>query len=410
MVVILVLGVLEYKIGCTAIAMLVSSIHGKFRRPIANKLHGIRRDSIRVRRQIWANTVLLSSTFLFFYSPNPRSHPDDHNDQTSCDDATLPVHSISTMKSRRRLNHIIVLALWLLNYETTANVCNASQSHNNDQMKSDAKECGIGNSSSPNKGAYQWDPEKIQPCSIVQMTWKEIKTKFGSTGLPPMYPHPLVIKEGNRNTKFRSSCQKDQILDFFPSDFPVTLSSSNSFSEHRRTIPLRQYMFELEEQVQQLPNQLSNETWYLFGETYSEQWKQFLSNYELPICEACQADSVALSFGIGNRGSGVQWHVHGPGFSEAIVGRKRRFLFVGASFLVQDSNYYAFLIMSRLDFIQRQAKLPQGSDIEKLDGTQLPCYGKRGQTIRMHLRSWRCHLFSKHGKLDEAAVVACIFL
>ena len=31
----------------------------------------------------------------------------------------------------------------------------------------------------------------------------------------------------------------------------------------------------------------------------------------------------ALSFGIGGKGSGVQWHVHGPGFSsESIYGSK----------------------------------------------------------------------------------------
>jgi ribosomal protein L16 Arg81 hydroxylase len=71
-----------------------------------------------------------------------------------------------------------------------------------------------------------------------------------------------------------------------------------------------------------LPAQRANETWYLFGETYSEDWKRLLEHYELPSCHACDRDLVALSFGIGNRGSGVQWHVHGPGFSEAIHGRK----------------------------------------------------------------------------------------
>ena len=69
---------------------------------------------------------------------------------------------------------------------------------------------------------------------------------------------------------------------------------------------------------------LSNETWYLFGETYSPEWKLFLQHYELPFCEACLPDSVALSFGIGDCGSGVQWHVHGPGFSEAVIGKKRK--------------------------------------------------------------------------------------
>jgi hypothetical protein len=70
------------------------------------------------------------------------------------------------------------------------------------------------------------------------------------------------------------------------------------------------------------PDQLSNETWYLFGETYTKDWKKLLENYTLPPCQTCVKELVALSFGIGNRGSGVQWHSHGPGFSEALHGRK----------------------------------------------------------------------------------------
>jgi ribosomal protein L16 Arg81 hydroxylase len=77
------------------------------------------------------------------------------------------------------------------------------------------------------------------------------------------------------------------------------------------------------------PDQKSNETWYLFGETYSPEWKQLLQHYQLPPCQACNdnKDLVALAFGIGNSGSGVQWHVHGPGFSEAVHGRKHWILY-----------------------------------------------------------------------------------
>jgi hypothetical protein len=64
----------------------------------------------------------------------------------------------------------------------------------------------------------------------------------------------------------------------------------------------------------------------LFVRTASE-WKKLLQQYELPPCHTCTAKSVALSFGIGNRGSGVQWHTHGPGFSEALHGRKHWILF-----------------------------------------------------------------------------------
>jgi hypothetical protein len=61
------------------------------------------------------------------------------------------------------------------------------------------------------------------------------------------------------------------------------------------------------------------------------EWKQLLQHYELPPCHTCTPDLVALSFGIGNRGSGVSWHVHGPGFSQAIHGRKHWILYERAS-------------------------------------------------------------------------------
>ena len=140
-----------------------------------------------------------------------------------------------------------------------------------------------------------------------------------------MYPEPLVIVDDQRtrNLKLQHLSAQSNILANFPENFNVTLSSSNSFSEHRRTIPFRMYIEEMLTEGELTPDKLSNETWYLFGETYSEQWKDFLDVYEVPPCEACNMpDLVALSFGVGNRGSGVQWHVHGPGFSEAVVGRK----------------------------------------------------------------------------------------
>lgn len=240
------------------------------------------------------------------------------------------------MTNRWYLYQLIALSLWMLNGITTADICSASTSSdnsNNSNNKSNGRQCII----NPNNSfTYQWDPKATHPCNIVRMTWKEVQAKFGSKGLPPMYPHPLVITtldEHSRNPHFCSLSQEDQIIHSFPADFNVTLSSSNSFSEHRRIIPFKQYLQEMEQQVEQLPDQRSNETFYLFGETYSDEWKQFLSSYQIPLCEACMKDSVALSFGIGNRGSGVQWHVHGPGFSEAIVGRKRTLLACFAAIL-----------------------------------------------------------------------------
>jgi len=185
-----------------------------------------------------------------------------------------------------------------------------------------------------------WNPRGDHPCTVDTITMNEFRKKYPK-GLPPLHPQPLIIrsslsssphssssnnkKQTGRNARFRELTRHDTILDSFPANFTVTLSSSNSFSEHRRTIPLSQYLEEVTTGPPLDPSTLSNETWYLFGETYSPEWKSLLSAYEVPPCEACfdqSGDLVALSFGIGNSGSGVQWHVHGPGFSEAVHGRK----------------------------------------------------------------------------------------
>ena len=172
--------------------------------------------------------------------------------------------------------------------------------------------------------SYRWVPEAQHPCTIARMSSEEFRRRFGPRGLPPLYRTPLVIQSPTstqRNHVLRQLTGFDSISEYFGPDFNVTLSSSNSFSEHRKTLKLTYYLQGLA-QSETLPHQLSNETWYFFGETYSDEWKKLLLHYELPTCHACVRDMVALSFGIGNRGSGVQWHVHGPGFAETIWGRK----------------------------------------------------------------------------------------
>lgn len=185
-----------------------------------------------------------------------------------------------------------------------------------------------------------WNPKDDHPCTIEKISMKNFLKKYGNEGgLPPLYPRPLVITSsaigrdgdnGNnmRNSKFRDLMKSNTILDSFPVNFTVTLSSSNSFSEHRRTVPFQTYLKEVITGPALDAETKSNETWYLFGETYSQEWKDVLKDYQVPPCQACKDDSlVALSFGIGNSGSGVQWHVHGPGFSETIHGRKHWILY-----------------------------------------------------------------------------------
>ena len=171
--------------------------------------------------------------------------------------------------------------------------------------------------------SWQWLPEEEHPCNIRRLSIQGVYREFGSKGLPPLYKQPIIIHANpERNAHLRSITTRDVITQQFDSDFNVTLSSSNALSERRRTIPLQQYLDEMEATPETSPRQLSNESWYLFGETYTDEWQNLLQSYELPPCQTCERSLSALSFGIGNRGSGVQWHTHGPGFSEALHGRK----------------------------------------------------------------------------------------
>ena len=145
------------------------------------------------------------------------------------------------------------------------------------------------------------------------MTLRQVLETFGPSGIPALFPEPVIIRASDsfRNEQFRLLTEREEIVRYFGEDFNVTLSSSNSLSENRRTIPLKQYIDETVATKETFPDQLANESWYLFGETFSDEWSAFLKHYEIPPCYTCSDWPVALAFGIGNRGSGVQWHTHG---------------------------------------------------------------------------------------------------
>ena len=179
---------------------------------------------------------------------------------------------------------------------------------------------------------WKWSLDGDQRCNVKRITFSKLYDSFSKNGLPPLYKHPIII-HGERPAANPSVCQEfskmtslSNITDTLPKGFQVTLSSSNSFSAHRRSIPLTQYLSETVED-ETFPHHLSNETWYLFGETYTSDWVEMLNHFCLPPCETCSKDLSALAFGIGGRGSGVQWHIHGPGFSECIHGRKHWVLY-----------------------------------------------------------------------------------
>ncbi|KAL3795918.1 hypothetical protein HJC23_002189 [Cyclotella cryptica] len=216
---------------------------------------------------------------------------------------------------------------------------------------------------------WKWDPtSKSHPCNIHRISHSDLLRLYGPLGLPNLYPYPLVIypddvdsnnnNQGDgskyrtrRNEFFANLTSIDNLPKQFSADFNVTLTGSDSLSSHRRIVPLTQYLEEViigNQHIgfpgETLPYQLGNETWYLFGETFTSEWANFLQNYQLPSCHSCtelhyQQHLVALSFGIGNIGSGVQWHLHGPGFSETIHGRKHWVLYPPQLRPEYDLNY-----------------------------------------------------------------------
>ena len=74
----------------------------------------------------------------------------------------------------------------------------------------------------------------------------------------------------------------------------------------------------------------ANNSWYLFGDNDHKEWRSVFAAYKQPeyilAHERLSGFEAALSFGIGASGTGVPFHVHGPGFSEVLWGRKRWFL------------------------------------------------------------------------------------
>ena len=171
--------------------------------------------------------------------------------------------------------------------------------------------------------------------------------------LPALFEHPIILvtdddiednedNASNYDTKrmnFRYLVDQSNITKTLGNEFMVELSSSNSYSSHRKRVTLDEYLNDVVSN-EIMSDQMSNETWYLFGETFNEDWRnKLLDVYPLPPCQTCEPHLSALSFGIGGIGSGVQWHFHGPGFSETIHGRKHFVLFPPEQEPDFDPNY-----------------------------------------------------------------------
>ena len=131
---------------------------------------------------------------------------------------------------------------------------------------------------------------------------------------------PVVIHGVDDNDRFRRMTARLELLSRFGA-MEVVLASSNTFSKKKRRTTLHDYLSTLDTAIDGAIN--GTETFYLFGDNFSDEWQQFYAHYDFP---AYAGTRNTPAFGAGGPSSGVPFHVHGPAFGETLHGRKRWFL------------------------------------------------------------------------------------
>jgi len=174
-----------------------------------------------------------------------------------------------------------------------------------------------------NNGGWETYPEDVPvrpgPCNIP---WRDGTLEQEEFIKKYAYSMPVIIRDGANNDLFRALTEKGELLNKYGGSI-VRLSSANSFSYEKRDISFHDYC---RNHIRpQNRNTLGNETFYMFGDNDYEEWRDLLDEYNQPKY-TLPRHHPALSFGVAGPGSGVPFHFHGPGFAEAVHGRKRWFL------------------------------------------------------------------------------------
>lgn len=147
---------------------------------------------------------------------------------------------------------------------------------------------------------------------------EEFEARFRRPGRPAL----VVGLSANRESGFLADVEPGALLRDWGGT-PVVLASANTHSYEKRHATLAEYVATLDVPV--AADAPGSDTWYLFGDLDPETWRPLTERYRPPPYVPPGA-SVALAFGLGAPGSGVPFHVHGPGFAEALVGTRRWFL------------------------------------------------------------------------------------
>jgi Cupin-like domain len=152
-----------------------------------------------------------------------------------------------------------------------------------------------------------WNLDDDHPCNIEIVSPQELASKFPE-GFPTFHDTPFILREPTRNEVFQNLTKREYIASLFPGN-TVKLPRPNLFSFAATEISVEDFINSPETTAMDLVD----------TKLYMLMSVEALSDYIPPKGNAKIGDR---RIGIGQLGSGAQWHAHGPGFCEAMHGRK----------------------------------------------------------------------------------------
>ena len=171
----------------------------------------------------------------------------------------------------------------------------------------------------------EWDSSVLYDFLLTDQKRCDFDVKYEIPTEYMKYPtRPTIYRNVVDPHHFYGTTHRKNLLEILV-DREVVLSNAITHSHGRNSIPFSDYLNYVMAPVS-LENALTRDaatTWYAFGENY---WP-FVFEYPRPDGVFGRDHSQgSLSFGIGQTGSGVPFHTHGPVLCEVFHGRKRWFM------------------------------------------------------------------------------------
>lgn len=152
-----------------------------------------------------------------------------------------------------------------------------------------------------------WNLHDDHPCNIDIISPQVFASKFPE-GFPTFHDKPFVLRDPTRNEIFQNLTKREYVASLFPGN-TVKLARPNLFSFAETEVSVEDFINSPETTGMDL---VETKLYMLLS-------IEALSGYIPPPGKGIIGDR---RIGIGQLGSGAQWHAHGPGFCEAMHGRK----------------------------------------------------------------------------------------